>query len=166
MTTVARAGPGPARSPVPKYRPGSISRSARPPGPLSSFTAGLRDAGLDLDDRFVVEAEFTRAGGYAAARELAAQAGFDLVFAVNDVMAIGAMTAFRDAGLEPGRDIAVAGFDDVGPAVDVAPALTTVAVPLRRVGRTAMKLALDKASAQTVARIPTNVVLRDSTPPR
>jgi len=48
----------------------------------------------------------------------------------------------------------------------VAPALTTVAVPLQKVGRTAMALALAKADAQSVTRIPTRVVLRDSTPPR
>jgi LacI family transcriptional regulator len=41
---------------------------------VSGFVQGLRDAGLDLDDRLVVETEFTRSGRYAAARQLAATA--------------------------------------------------------------------------------------------
>ncbi|MBT2229318.1 LacI family DNA-binding transcriptional regulator [Nonomuraea sp. NEAU-A123] len=133
---------------------------------VDGFTEGLREAGVSLDDRFVVETEFTRAGGYAAARELAGRGldGIEVVFAVNDVMAIGAMTAFRDAGLVPGEDIAVAGFDDIGSAVDVVPALTSVAVPLEEAGASAMRLALAEGS-ETV-RIETRVILRESTPPR
>ncbi len=103
---------------------------------VAGFTAGLRAAGITLDDRFVIETEFTRGGGYEAARKLAERGAgeVEIVFAVSDVMAIGAMTAFRDAGLVPGEDIAVAGFDDIDSAIDVTPALTSVAVPLREVG--------------------------------
>jgi LacI family transcriptional regulator len=46
----------------------------------------------------------------------------------------------------------------------VAPALTTVAVPLQKVGRTAMKLVLREPVDSKVVRIPTSVVLRESTP--
>ena len=128
------------------------------------FLAGLADTGIE--DCHVVEADFTRAGGYRAAGALAADGlrGVQLVFAVNDVMAIGAMTAFRDAGLEPGRDIAVAGFDDIGSAVDVVPELTSVSVPLRRIGATAMRLALRDRDEPRIVRVPTGVVLRASTP--
>jgi LacI family transcriptional regulator len=66
----------------------------------------------------------------------------------------------------PGEDIAVAGFDDISSAIDVAPALTSVAVPLQKVGRTAMNLALHRDNAPEVIQISTSVVLRDSTPRR
>jgi len=79
------------------------------------------------------------------------------------VMAIGAMSALRDAGVVPGRDVAVAGFDDIDAASDVSPALTTVRVPLREAGRQALELALSGAD-DTVVRIPAEVVLRASTP--
>ncbi|MDX3526659.1 LacI family DNA-binding transcriptional regulator [Streptomyces sp. ID05-39B] len=130
------------------------------------FVDGLREFNLGVDERFVVEAEFSRRGGGAAARELVRQGldGTELVFAVSDVMAIGAMTAFRDAGLVPGRDIAVAGFDDIGPAVDVVPELTSVNVPLRQVGLRAMEVALSGDDASRIVPIATNVVLRESTP--
>ncbi len=114
----------------------------------------------------MVEADFTRAGGYEAARELIAR-GLDdteLIFAVNDVMAIGAMTALRDEGLVPGRDVAVAGFDDIASAMDVAPALTSVSVPLEDIGRTAMDLALAGEDASRVVRVATSVIMRESTP--
>jgi LacI family transcriptional regulator len=133
------------------------------------FVTGLREAGLR--EPFVVEAEFTRAGGYAAARDLASrggladEGGLEVVFAVNDVMAIGAMTAFRDAGLVPGADVAVAGFDDIASAVDVAPALTSVSVPLRAVGEHAIELALSEADPTRVVPVATTVTLRESTPP-
>jgi len=80
-------------------------------------------------------------------------------------MAIGAMTGLRDAGLTPGRDIAVAGFDDIASAVDVVPALTSVRVALRDVGLQAMRLALADEHPGVVS-IPAEVVLRDSTPLR
>lgn len=130
------------------------------------FVTGLREAGVR--ESLVVEAEFTRAGGYTAGRELAERgllAGVDVLFAVTDVMAIGAMTALRDVGLVPGADVAVAGFDDIASATDVAPALTTVAVPLHAVGEQAIALALAESDPTRVVPITTTVVLRDSTPP-
>jgi LacI family transcriptional regulator len=64
----------------------------------------------------------------------------------------------------PGRDIAVAGFDDIDAATDVDPALTTVRVPLCEMGRRAMDLALSGTEPDEVAWMPTKSVLRDSTP--
>jgi LacI family transcriptional regulator len=90
--------------------------------------------------------------------------GLEAIFAVNDVMAIGAMTALREAGLRPGRDMAVAGFDDIDAARDVTPTLTSVRVPLRDLGRRAVELAL--AGDPGIVQVPVEVVLRDSTPPR
>ncbi|WP_338899625.1 LacI family DNA-binding transcriptional regulator [Streptomyces sp. TG1A-60] len=134
----------------------------------NGFVEGLREFDIDIDERFVVEAEFSRRGGCTAARELLRRGldGTELVFAVNDVMAIGVMTTFRDAGLVPGRDVAVAGFDDIGPAVDVDPALTSVTVPLRQVGQRALEFALSDDDASRIVPVPTNVVLRGSTPRR
>ncbi|GAB3172648.1 hypothetical protein GCM10027059_42470 [Myceligenerans halotolerans] len=66
----------------------------------------------------------------------------ELVFAVNDVMAVGAMAAVRDAGLSVPDDVAVAGFDDIPTLRDVTPALTTVHIALERIGEAATKLAL------------------------
>ncbi|MFG6192404.1 LacI family DNA-binding transcriptional regulator [Nonomuraea sp. JJY05] len=128
------------------------------------FRAGL---GSGVPEPLAIETAFTHAGGYDAARRLV-ERGFEdveAVFAVNDVMAIGAMTAFRDAGVVPGADIGVAGFDDIASALDVVPALTSVAVPLREAGLSAMRLALSQDEGAPDVRLPARVVLRESTPP-
>jgi LacI family transcriptional regulator len=129
------------------------------------FIAGLKEARIEIDDRRVLDTEFTEDGGHAAATKLIGDGleDVDLLFAVTDVMAIGAMRALRDAGLVPGHDIAVAGFDDIGAASDVEPALTTVRVPLREMGRRAMDLALSGAEPTDVQWMPTEAVRRDST---
>ncbi|SEC62234.1 transcriptional regulator, LacI family [Amycolatopsis tolypomycina] len=132
------------------------------------FRAGLARAKIDLAPGMVVETDFTEDGGHAAMTDLLGRglAGVELVFAVNDVMAVGAVRALRDAGLVPGTDLAVAGFDDISAATDVAPALTTVGVPTHAMGRRAIDLALTGTDKGEVVWLPTNVILRDSTPPR
>ncbi|QTX03523.1 LacI family DNA-binding transcriptional regulator [Agromyces archimandritae] len=107
------------------------------------------DAGAALPDSRIARAAFTRDGGYAAMQELLGRGlgGAELVFAANDVMAVGALAAIRDAGLAPGRDLAVAGFDDIPTVRDVTPPLTTVRVPLEELGRRALRLALGEDSA-------------------
>ena len=85
-----------------------------------------------------------------------------LVFAITDVVAIGAMSAIRDAGREIGADIAVCGFDDVPASSDVSPALTTVRVPLSEVGYQAFRATVDADWEQ--APLPLDVVVRASTP--
>ena len=90
--------------------------------------------------------------------------GIELVFAANDVMAVGALSAIRDAGLTPGTDVAVAGFDDIPTVRDVTPPLTTVRVPLEEIGRRALRLALGDADAASDGAVRTEVVLRESTP--
>ncbi|MET9246732.1 LacI family DNA-binding transcriptional regulator [Nonomuraea sp. NPDC003709] len=127
------------------------------------FRAGL---GPGMPEPLAIETAFTHAGGYDAARRLVERglADVEAVFAVNDVMAIGAMTAFRDAGVVPGADIGVAGFDDIASALDVVPALTSVAVPLREAGLSAMRLALSDEESAGDVRLPARVVLRESTP--
>lgn len=141
---------------------------------LEGFRAGLADGGGRLDDGDVVRAAFTRDGGYAGTRELIERGldGIELVFAANDVMAVGALSAIRDAGLTPGTDLAVAGFDDIPTVQDVTPPLTTVRVPLEELGRRALRLALDDVDAADAGAaadadaVTTEVVLRASTPAR
>lgn len=114
----------------------------------------------------LVHAEFTRAGGHRAMSELLAAGDLpECVFAVSDVMAIGAMAALREAGITPGTEVAVAGFDDIPLVADVTPALTSVALPLADIGARALELALadDPSPAVPVAA---EVRLRASTPRR
>jgi LacI family transcriptional regulator len=91
----------------------------------------------------------------------------DCVFAVSDVMAVGALARLRAAGIDVPGDIALAGFDDIPTLRDVYPPLTTVRLPLRRLGETAARLVLSEDAPQQprVVPVPGEVVLRDSTRP-
>ncbi|GAB3397581.1 LacI family DNA-binding transcriptional regulator [Humibacter soli] len=117
----------------------------------------------------VITRGFSRQAGYDDMLALL-DAGIrpECVFAVTDVMAVGAMTAMRERGLTPGVDIGVAGFDDIEMLQDVVPSLTTVALPLRELGERALELALaEDADADAVGEpFAGEVRLRDSTPPR
>ena len=136
---------------------------------LEGFTEGLAEAGIELGERDILRADFTWEGGYAAADEFVSRGRGDtqLVFAVNDVMALGAMAAFRAHGLALPGDIAVAGYDDISTLRDVTPSLTTVRVPLVDVGRRAVELAIASNSSgdSAVIGVITETVLRASTPP-
>jgi DNA-binding LacI/PurR family transcriptional regulator len=117
----------------------------------------------------------------------------DCVFAVTDVMALGALARLRAGGLEVPADIALAGFDDIATLRDVYPPLTTVRLPLKRMGEMAANLVLSDPSGATrpaqdrphqdrphqdrpaqdrprqdrprVIPVPGEVILRDSTVP-
>jgi len=133
-----------------------------------AFASAFAGLGAPVDPAHVVTGEFTHEGGEAAMRELlAVGADVDVVFAVNDVMALGALAAARDLGVRVPQDVALAGFDDILTLRDVVPALTTVRVPLEEVGRLATELALeDHHGDPRVRTVPTEVVLRASTPDR
>lgn len=120
-----------------------------------------------------VSGAFTRDGGHAAARRLAAALGVEAgaggtpicVFAVTDVMAIGAIAAWRDLGLSVPGDLCVAGFDDIPTLRDHTPGLSTVALPLEDIGARAVELALctPGGDGDLRERVAGRVVLRDST---
>lgn len=132
---------------------------------LAGFSAGLSEAGIALRPEHVVHGPFNRDGGYEAMSAVLAARGRrpKCVFAVNDVMAVGALARARVEGLAVPVDIALAGFDDIPTLRDVHPPLTTVRLPLAAMGRTAANLVLDDAPTVRVVPIAGEVVLREST---
>jgi LacI family transcriptional regulator len=133
------------------------------------FTDGLVASDIELDPANVLHGEFTRDGGYEAMLELLDRgAQIDCVFAANDVMAVGAMTACRDRGVDLPGSLGLAGFDDITTLRDVSPSLTTVRMPLERAGALALQLALDAEPGDPprVRTLDGEVVIRQSTPPR
>jgi len=135
---------------------------------IEGFRSGLKSAGYSLDPARVFRAEFSRDGGFAAATEMVNQGKLpECVFAVNDVMALGAMSAFRSAGLKVPQDVAVAGFDDVAILRDVQPSVTTVHIPVELVATEAVDIVLRAKEATSIRRtVAGRVVLRESTPAR
>ncbi len=134
---------------------------------LAGFLAGLAAWHVSVDPRFIVHGAFTRDGGYEAMSTVLAMGAErpDCVFAVNDVMAVGALARARAAGLSVPGDVGLAGFDDITTLRDVYPPLTTVRLPLARMGEMAARLVLTDASSgrARVVPVPGEVILRDST---
>jgi len=135
---------------------------------LRGYRAALHDTGVALDDRLEVPGDFTETGGYQAARAIAALSPRPTaVFAANDAMAIGALSALRELGLTVPGDIAVAGFDDIPMARYMSPPLTSVHVEISELGARAMGVLL--AAVQERNRherrqlvLPTTLVIRQS----
>ncbi len=74
----------------------------------------MLEAGIDPDPTLQVDAITTEASGYEAAIELMRRGvAFDAVFAGSDLIAIGAMRAFEEAGLDVPGDVSIVGFDDI-----------------------------------------------------
>lgn len=115
----------------------------------------------------IYRGEFNREAGAELMRRALADgvAAGTVVFGISDVMAIGAVTALREAGRAVGADVAVAGFDDVPAGRDLTPPLTTVHVPLQDIGHLAFRAATEPEWSEGEA-LRLDVVLRDSTPPR
>jgi LacI family transcriptional regulator len=136
---------------------------------LEGFRQGLRERGLDLPSEAVLPGDFSRNSGEAAGEELLRRAlPVTAVFALNDQMAVGALSAFRRAGLRVPQDVSLAGFDDMAIARDVTPTLTTVRVPMEEMGVRAMEMALQAPGDELrVLFLPAVVMVRESTgPPR
>ncbi|WP_436530868.1 LacI family DNA-binding transcriptional regulator [Actinoplanes sp. HUAS TT8] len=115
---------------------------------VTGFTEGLTAHGVTPRDIGTAECEVSRQGGYGAVFDALAAGrldGVDAIVAVNDVVAIGALSACRDAGIDvPGR-LSVTGFDDVPLASDVTPRLATLALPHAAGGARAVEMALSDA---------------------
>lgn len=131
------------------------------------FVSGAEDAGVTVEPDHIIYGDFTREGGYTAMNTLIDDHldDIDLVFAANDVMAVGALSALRERDVDVPGTIALAGYDDIQPARDAYPPLTTVHIALDRVGELAVGLALDGDAGATLS-LDSSVVLRASTPRR
>lgn len=116
-------------------------------GPEDNFDAherrcGYRDAlaeQLPASAPFELPGDFDEASGYEAGKRiLAAKLRPEAVFAANDMMALGCLYAFSEAGIRVPDDIALAGFDDIPLARFVHPTLTTMRVNIAELGGLAL----------------------------
>ena len=88
---------------------------------------------IPVEESLIVEGDYTEGSGLAGAQRLLS-ASPTAMFVASDVMAIGALKALREAGLQLPQEMALVGFDDVPIATAVEPALTTVRQPIERLG--------------------------------
>src|SRR5216684_107638 len=107
-----------------------------------------QELGIRIRPELTVQIEGTDSTpviGYPVGKQLLARKKpFTAVFAYNDISAIGAIWAFREAGLRVPEDVSVVGFDDIPGAAFANPGLTTVRQPLLRMGQIAAQTVVDQ----------------------
>ncbi len=134
---------------------------------LTGYLQALRDHGMAVRDGWVVAGEFTESSGFAGAKALLGLPRPPrAIFAGNDRMAIGAISAAAECGYAIPKDIAIVGFDDVPSSRYLRPALTTVNVNCFGQGAAAVEQLLDTLENPERPYVdlimPAPVVLRNS----
>jgi LacI family transcriptional regulator len=103
---------------------------------LRGFRQAMLDNGLAVDESLVISGDLTQQTGRRLAGELLDRSDHPTaIVACNDLMALGAMAAAQERGLVVGQDVAITGFDDIPPAQQSHPPLTTIHQPIYRIGQ-------------------------------
>lgn len=135
---------------------------------LRGYRAALREGGLAESPGLEFPGDFTEESGYSAiARLLGVADPPTAIFAANDSMAIGALSALRDAGRRVPEEVAIAGFDDIPMARYLDPPLTSVHVDSAALGARAVsrliRLLNEGTGCEPVREVlPVTVVVRRS----
>lgn len=125
-----------------------------PPAPLActhhrraGFRAAMSAHGVSVDERLVLEGDFTRQSGEEnVQRLLDCSDPPTAVLAPNDLAAIGAIQAAQSHELNVGYDLSVVGFDDIPLAAHWRPALTTIHQSTREIGAQVCRMLLSLLS--------------------
>lgn len=135
---------------------------------LRGYHAALAAHGIAADEQLIVPGHFSEPSGVDAVRTLLAlRQRPTAIFASNDAMAVGALSALRDAGVAVPEEMALAGFDDVPFAAYTTPTLSSVRVGIHALGVLAIETALHAVRHQNTHRrqqiiTPTTLSLRAS----
>lgn len=120
---------------------GGSQRSGTRAQRIGGFTSKLLENGIAPKAEWLVTAEASQSDGSRVAEKLFNQyPQITAAVCYQDIVALGVMQALRKLGREPGRDFALVGFDDISEAALVQPALTTVSVAAKEIGRKAGEL--------------------------
>ena len=134
---------------------------------LRAFRREIAALGLERSEELLRQGDFSSASGYRETCALLALAERPTaIVAASDLMALAAMQAIRDAGLQPGRDIAVVGFDDLEAAALAYPPLTTIRQDRQELGMLAATRAIELIDAPDLTPpetvLPVELVVRGS----
>ncbi len=103
---------------------------------VQGFIEGMIAHQLPVDHDLIIQGNFRQRSGRASARKLLDMANPPTaIVAVNDLLAIGAISAIKERNLIVGKDISVTGFDDIQLAEFVTPALTTLHQKPHKMGK-------------------------------
>ena len=135
---------------------------------LKGYERALRNSGLCRRSDFIVDGDYTfKSGLHAGEQLLRLKSAPTAIFASNDEMAAGVMTAAMKRNLIVPDDISIAGFDDSPTATMIWPQLTTVRQPIDEMSKIAISMLVSQLRDREVASRETKVeyqlIVRDST---
>jgi len=133
------------------------------------YVRALQVTGISPDPAWIVRAEHTEGSGRQAMHallNLQTDRRPTAVVALSDLMAIGALNAVYEEGLQPGRDVALVGFDDIPTAQYLHPPLTTLRQPIIEVGERVVSMLLrlirGKELTERKVLLPPTLIVRGS----
>jgi len=135
---------------------------------LLGYMEALQAHDLEIDEALIRSGAFNEEGGCQAMLQLlAVDPRPTAIFCADDLMAMGAMIAIREAGLSIPNDIAVIGFDDIPAASLLNPSLTSVGQFQRRMGQRAAEMLFERLNEETPVtgrseEMPYQLMLRES----
>ncbi len=118
---------------------------------LAGYKQAMAQAGLKVQRNWVIRTDNFYAQAYQATQKwlaLPAAQRPTAIVALTDLMAMGAMNAISDAGLQVGRDIAVAGFDDAPITDYLRPPLTSLRQPIAEIGERVVTMLIELVNGQ------------------
>ncbi|MBB3193354.1 LacI family DNA-binding transcriptional regulator [Roseateles terrae] len=135
---------------------------------VAGWRAALQDEGLQPDDAWLIESDFSTAGGYEAVKTLLARAPeLTAVFTSNDLMAMGALRAAAESGRSVPQQLSVVGFDGIELGSYIYPAITSVGCSIRDLGREAGRALIERIENPQAPfkdlQLTPQLVLREST---
>ena len=134
---------------------------------IPGFYNKLLEHGISIEKNLIRIGNFEFDSGYDYMRSLLKEdSEFTALFAANDMMAVGAITAAREAGLKVPDDLSVVGFDDIMLAQYFDPALSTVRQPAEQLGRFAVEMLMKRINDPGIPHkyevLPTEFIPRKS----
>jgi LacI family transcriptional regulator len=136
---------------------------------VAGYRRALQDAGVEIENQFIIYGEFSLESGYQMTRSLLALPSRPTaLFAGNNFIAIGALKALHDAGLAVPEKISVVAFDDLPAAMVVDPFLTVAVQPAYEMGQRATRRLLECLDGHTAGGVqdivlPVSIIERKST---
>jgi len=135
---------------------------------LNGFLRAMNDSGIPVENHLLKDARWTLDGGYKQMKKILN--GFDrptAVFSASDMMAIGAMRAIQEAGLNIPEDISIISYDDIDMARFTHPPLTTLHVFKEDIGKLAVKMLIERINGDAPEMpikvfVPTELKIRET----
>jgi DNA-binding LacI/PurR family transcriptional regulator len=130
---------------------------------VAGWQSELQEAGAVPGD--LIQGDWSADQGYEIGRVLAREGAPTAVFAANDLLAIGLLRAFFEAGISVPGDVSVVGFDDIMGAAYLIPPLTTVRQDFTGLGRRCLEMLLLAMAGQPLDHTPVvpHLIVREST---